>query len=111
MAVQQQHIAVPRRFSTFAREVWQFQPRLINRQPRSILRDLSHKRFRAAFDFVCLRGLEDDALKDCGEWWEKIQEVDADEQQAMIDELPRGDSRRRRPKRKRGGNRPSQAEG
>jgi poly(A) polymerase len=112
LAVQQQHIAVPRRFSTFAREVWQLQPRLINRQPRSIHRDLSHKRFRAAFDFLCLRGLEDDDLKVCGEWWEKLQVVDPDEQQAMIDELPRGGPGRRRSKRKRGGgNRQSQADG
>jgi poly(A) polymerase len=90
LAVQQQHISIPRRFSTFAREVWQLQPRLISRQPRRIRRDLSHKRFRAAFDFLCLRGSEDPALKACGEWWETLQEVDADEQQNMIDELPKG---------------------
>ena len=106
LAVQQQHIAVPRRFSTFAREVWQLQPRLINLQARSVRRDMGHKRFRAAFDFLCLRGSEDAALKVCGEWWEKLQEVDADEQQNMIDELPKGGRAakgRRRRKRKRGG--------
>ena len=101
LAVQQQHIAVPRRFGMFAREVWQLQPRLINRQSRSIRRDLDHKRFRAAFDFLRLRGAEDDELQICGEWWQKIQEVDSQEQQSMIDALPKGGGRRRRGKRKR----------
>lgn len=107
LAAQQQHISIPRRFSTFAREVWQLQPRLISRQPRRIRRDLSHKRFRAAFDFLCLRGSEDPVLKACGEWWEKLQEVDPDEQQNMIDELPKGggpqSKRGRRRKRRAGG--------
>ena len=74
LAVQQQHIAVPRRFSIFAREVWQLQNRLEERHPRFVRRLLGHRRFRAAFDFLCLRGEEDDRLQKLGRWWEKIQE-------------------------------------
>jgi len=96
LAVQQQHIAVPRRYSTFAREVWKLQPRLVSRQPRNIRRILGHKRFRAAFDFLCLRGAADPQLAACAQWWEKIQEVEHQQQQAMIDELPKGAGKRRR---------------
>jgi len=104
LAVQQQHIAIPRRFSTFAREVWQLQPRLIVRQPRNIRRVLSHKRFRAAFDFLCLRGAQDETLAELGQWWETLQTLDRDDQQAMIDALP-STGKRRRSRRKRGSNR------
>ena len=99
--VQQQHIAVPRRFSTFAREVWQMQPRLIQRQPRNVLRLLGHKRFRAAFDFLCLRGSEDEALNECAQWWQTLQEIGPEERQTMIDELPINGGQRRRRRRKR----------
>ena len=99
LAVQQQHIAVPRRFSIFAREVWQLQNRLEERHPRFVRRLLGHRRFRAAFDFLCLRGEEDDRLKNLGRWWEKIQEVDKDEQQQMINALGKSGNKRRRRRR------------
>ena len=38
------------------REVWQLQPRLEARNPRSVHKVLGHKRFRAAFDFLTLNG-------------------------------------------------------
>ena len=102
LAVQQQHIAIPRRFSSFAREVWQLQPKLEERSPRNVKRLLAHKRFRAAFDFLLLRGQGDDALAKKGKWWEEIQELDGQDQQAMIDNLPKGRGKKRR--RRRSGN-------
>lgn len=104
LAVQQQHIAIPRRYGVFAREVWQLQSRLESRHPRHIQRLLGHRRFRAAFDFLCLRGAEDERLKTLGEWWEKIQEIDKDEQQSMIDALGKSGNKRRRRRRKRNPN-------
>ncbi len=100
LAVQQQHISIPRRYSTFAREVWQLQPRLISRQPRNIRLILSHKRFRAAFDFLSLRGAESPPLSECAQWWQTLQELDREEQQQMIDQLPSGTPKRRRKRRK-----------
>lgn len=100
LAMQQPHIAVPRRFSMFAREVWQLQPRLISRPAPHIRRILGHKRFRAAFDFLCLRGAGEPQLTECGQWWEDIQGQAHDDQQKMIDALPRPSKKkkRRRPK-------------
>jgi poly(A) polymerase len=109
LAVQQQHIAIPRRYSMFAREVWQLQSRLVERYPKNIKRVLGHKRFRAAFDFLVLRGAAQalDApqsgepnLAKLGRWWEDIQELDQDEQQKMIDAIPKAKSRKN--KRRRG---------
>ena len=100
-AVQQQHISVPRRFTMFAREVWQLQPRLEARQPRGIARVAAHKRFRAGFDFLLLRGQYDEKLGECAKWWTDYQEVDADAQKSMIDSLPKGKSRGTKKKRRR----------
>lgn len=101
LAIQQQHISVPRRFSIFAREVWQLQSRLEERHPRFIKRTLGHKRFRAAFDFLALRALYDKSLVSKSKWWEEIQELDAEGQDKLISDLPkkkggRGKGRRRR---------------
>ncbi len=95
-AVQQQHISLPRRFTMFAREVWQLQPRLEARHPRQIPRVISHKRFRAAYDFLVLRGAEDSKLEECGQWWETFQHADQGERKNMIDNLPKGKGRKRR---------------
>lgn len=95
LAIQQQHIAVPRRFALFAREVWQLQDRLESRQPKYVRRLLGHKRFRAGFDFLLLRSESEDTLKSKANWWREIQEKDADDQERMISQLAKGTSRNR----------------
>lgn len=99
LAIQQQHISIPRRFSIFAREVWQLQSRLEERHPRFIKRTLTHKRFRAAFDFLALRGNYDKKLMSKAKWWEEIQELDSAGQDKMIAELPKKGGRKRRRRR------------
>ncbi len=111
LAVQQQHITIPRRYSIFAREVWQLQPRLIARAPRNIRRLLGHKRFRAAFDFLSLRGAYDAELKSCADWWQQLQDAGEDEQQQMIGALGGGGKKRRRRRRGRRGQPRSPADG
>lgn len=96
LAIQQQHISVPRRFSIFAREVWQLQSRLEERQPRFVKRTLGHKRFRAAFDFLVLRADYDDSLKKKATWWTQIQELDSQGQEKMIAALPNKGGRKRK---------------
>lgn len=93
---QQQSIAIPRRFGTFAKETWTLQDRLIMRNPRTISRLIGHKRFRAGFDFLCLRAEADEELRDSADWWTTFQEQDETSQQAMISELPRPQRKRRR---------------
>ena len=93
---QQHTIAIPRRFGTFAKETWMIQERLIKRNPRTIARLLQHKRFRAGFDFLCLRAESEPTLGDCATWWGTFQEQDEAGQNAMIEQLPRPQRKRRR---------------
>ena len=93
---QQQTIAIPRRFGTFAKETWITQDRLIKRNPRTIARLIQHKRFRAGFDFLCLRAETEVDLAESAEWWSTFQKHDETVQQQMIAELPKPQRKRRR---------------
>lgn len=93
---QQQTIAIPRRFGTFAKETWITQDRLIKRNPRTIARLIQHKRFRAGFDFLCLRAETEVDLAESAEWWNTFQKHDETVQQQMIAELPKPQRKRRR---------------
>jgi len=53
---QQQRVTIPKRFSLPMREIWMLQLRLELAGGRRSQRVLSHPRFRAAYDFLLLRG-------------------------------------------------------
>lgn len=72
--VQSERIAMPRRFTQAMEEIWVLQFRLLQTQRKKSRRLLSHPRFRAAYDFLCLRGLEDAQAKDAASWWERAQQ-------------------------------------
>ena len=73
VARQSLRVAIPRRFSVPAKEIWQFQPRLEQRHGRS-QRLLTHPRFRAAYDFLLLRAQSGEPLKELADWWTAAQE-------------------------------------
>lgn len=76
-------ISVPRRFSNMTREIWTLQGLFSFKNERRVLRLLEHKRFRASYDFMCLRAQCGELpISDC-EWWTLIQEVDLKEKKAM----------------------------
>jgi len=83
-------ISVPRRFSNMSREIWTMQGRFKFKNQRRVLGLLEHKRFRAAYDFMCLREQSGELTgADC-EWWTLIQEVDEADKIAMCQaESPR----------------------
>ena len=88
-------VRIPRRISAVMIEIWELQIRLEQRRPRTIRRLLSHRRFRAAYDFLLLRagtGEVSDALAD---WWTKIQEMPPADVQRMIQGLEQGKPRRK----------------
>ncbi len=66
-------ISIPRRFSTPMREIWQLQPRFENRHGKRVGRLMSHPRFRAAYDFLLLRVLEDESLEPLAKFWTEAQ--------------------------------------
>jgi len=103
IAAQTSVIAIPRRYSTFVREVWSLQPRLEEPSPKTIERLVSHKRFRAAYDLLDLRAQIDPALTPMFDWWTQYQ-AQPDLRLDLIAALPRerkpASGRRRRRSRK-----------
>ena len=114
---QQQHTAVPRRFTTFIRETWMLQARLESPHPRRVERLIEHPRFRAAYDFLCVREASGEGTGGTGDWWTRYQDAGEDKQESMRHALspargpdgplPSGDRPRRR-RGRRGGRRRAQ---
>ncbi len=65
--------SIPRRFSGPMKEIWQMQPRLERLRGARALKLMEDRRFRAAYDFLCLRATVDDRLKESASWWTKVQ--------------------------------------
>ena len=103
-------LAVPKRFTLPAAEIWGLQGRLVRRRQPDRL--LGHPRFRAAFDFLALRARFDTDLQGHVDFWaarmngmEVPDEVDLGDEQTQgapspADQPPR--RRRRRRGRRRG---------
>ena len=81
-------ISIPKRFSIPMREIWEFQLRLPRRKRAQML--LSHKRFRAAYDFVLLREQAGEDLDGLGAWWTEFQNADKGQQEQMLPPSRRG---------------------
>lgn len=73
LAVQLKVTSIPRRFSGPMREIWQMQPRLERLRAERALKLMEDRRFRAAYDFLCLRATVDERLKESAAWWTKVQ--------------------------------------
>lgn len=76
---QVQTIAIPKRFSIPAREIWQLQQRMERAKGKRINSLLTHPKFRAAYDFLLLRAktatpLEQKPLQQRAQFWTKLQE-------------------------------------
>ncbi|USD36981.1 polynucleotide adenylyltransferase PcnB [Ferrimonas sp. SCSIO 43195] len=94
---QSKTISMPRRFSTPAQEIWQLQIRLDKRAGARAFRIFEHPRFRAAYDFLVLRGeAEGGEVAELARWWTQF--VDADDQgrRLMVRNLGSGSGQRRR---------------
>ena len=62
-------IAVPKRFSIPMLEIWALQHRFTQLSRKKVMRLMAHPRFRAAYDFLLLRGEEEPALAETIAWW------------------------------------------
>lgn len=82
-AEQVKTISVPRRFSNMTREIWVMQGRFQFKNHRRVQGFLENRRFRAAYDFMCLRARAGELSEEECEWWTLIQEVDDQEKLAM----------------------------
>lgn len=83
-----QRIMIPKRFSTTIREMWQLQLRMPKRFGRRAYQMLEHPRFRAAYDFLLLRGqIEGGKLLELADWWTEFQEVTPEKRKTMLVKL------------------------
>ena len=102
---QASRIAMPRRFSLPMTEVWALQARLESATRKRAARLLAHPRFRAAYDFLVLRALDDPRLRELVDFWTAAQAgsapaaaaADASADVAEADEPKKRRRRRRRP--------------
>lgn len=101
-------IAIPKRLTLVMREIWLLQYRLSKRHGQKAFQLREHPRFRAAYDFLVLRAGVGDEEVDLAQWWTKFQECGEEEQQKMVNALPKPKSpqRRRRPRPKSSSNAP-----
>lgn len=84
IVAQAERVAIHRRYTSMAKEIWCLQPRFRKRRGKRPLRLMNEKRFRAAYDFLLLRAIEEPELQELADWWTTLQEVDADERAAMV---------------------------
>ncbi|MFP5413995.1 MAG: polynucleotide adenylyltransferase PcnB [Gammaproteobacteria bacterium] len=95
------HIAIPRRFSAPAREIWELQPRLERRSGRRAWQLMEHPRFRAAYDFLLLREQSGEELGGLGAWWTRFQAAGETEREQMAAAVQASPAPRRRTRRRR----------
>ncbi|MDQ7049617.1 MAG: polynucleotide adenylyltransferase PcnB [Enterobacterales bacterium] len=84
MTTQQQCIGIPKRFSMMAKEIWSLQFRLGVRRRKSVFSVIQHPRFRAAYDFLCLRAASDTELQELADWWTEFQILDDQDRNQML---------------------------
>lgn len=89
-------VAIPRRFSTVTRQIWQNQVRLTRTRGKRALSILSQPRFRASYDFLLLRALDDPALQELADFWTEAQ-VGHPDPPKPSEPIKRRRRRRRRP--------------
>lgn len=98
---QAEKLAITRRIAGDIKEIWSLQPRFQQRAGKRPYALLEHPRFRAAYDFMLLRG-ESGELKegdaDLPDWWTQFQETEGEARAAMLQPDKSPAKRRRRRK-------------
>lgn len=74
---------VPQRFSATMREIWQLQPQFDHMRGVRPHKLLSQPRFRAAYDFLVLRGQVGEVDSDMVQWWTSFQHADDETRSQM----------------------------
>ncbi len=105
VAQQQRRISIPRRFTVPMREMLALQPRFLQMRGKRAMKLLSHRRFRAAYDFMLLRARTGQIAGETADFWTDVQTQSGDERAASFQlnarpakqRRPRGRRRRKKP--------------
>ncbi|MCW9014451.1 MAG: polynucleotide adenylyltransferase PcnB [Gammaproteobacteria bacterium] len=98
MSAQVKISSIPRRFSSVVRDIWYLQHRFNYRHGRRARSLLGHTKFRAAYDFMCLRGKAGELDDDSCEWWTNIQSLSSEEQERLLQPARNAPRKRRKSK-------------
>ncbi|MFV2004363.1 MAG: polynucleotide adenylyltransferase PcnB [Gammaproteobacteria bacterium] len=89
LSQQASSVSIPKRFTSTMRDIWGLQARFHYRAGKRALAVLEHEKFRAGYDFLCIRAqagevvdngnLEEDCL-----WWTDIQKQSAEQQKNVL---------------------------
>ncbi|MGL5985474.1 MAG: polynucleotide adenylyltransferase PcnB, partial [Burkholderiales bacterium] len=99
--VQEEKLAIPRRYSVTMKEIWALQPRFEQRSGRRPFRLLEQPRFRSGFDFLALRAASGELDNELVEWWAEFQNADNARREAMLVTEPTGAAAKKRRRRRR----------
>lgn len=92
IAAQRDHLdkswGIPQRYSVVMREIWMMQPLFEIRRGARPFRLLGQQRFRAAFDFLCLRAQLGEIDAEVVSWWQAFQQASENERTQMIRNAP-----------------------
>lgn len=89
LALQLKTVSIPKRLTAMMRSVWLLQAHLLQRRGKRVFRTLSHRYFRAAFDFLELRVKAGEDYQDIYLWWKEFQDVNHDVRAKMVISLQR----------------------
>ncbi len=85
-------IMIPKRLNVMMGAVWLLQYHLMRRRDKRVYRTLSHRYFRAAYDFLELRVKSGEKEhEEVYQWWKRFQSADSQEQAGMVQKLNGGD--------------------
>ncbi len=84
LVAQLKTVSIPKRLTAMMRAVWLLQPHLLQRRGKRVYRTLSHRYFRAAFDFLELRVRAGEDYQEVYEWWKAFQEANQEERAQMV---------------------------
>jgi poly(A) polymerase len=102
VAQQQRRISIPKRFTIPMREMLSLQPRFESMRGKRAMNLLDHRRFRAAYDFLCLLAEVGQASSDTAQFWTDVQTQSAAERANSFQVgKPGSGGSKRRPRRRR----------
>jgi poly(A) polymerase len=89
LSQQASSVSIPRRFTTTMRDIWGLQTRFHYRAGKRALAVLEHPKFRAGYDFLCIRAQAGEEItggdikQDC-QWWTELQKQSAEQQHNVL---------------------------
>lgn len=84
---QQKITAIPRKFSSYIKDIWVLQLKLHSRIGSQPYKTLRHPRFRAAYDFLLVRERASADKSGIGKWWTDFQKNDDSLRGTIIAEM------------------------